>query len=168
MLVTLLCSCGKALEVDEAVAEQTARCPACGGSMFPAPLLEEADAPIVEAEPQQSRRDAATKPHRKKKKKKKIREVDPDVPVTEQEKRDAEADRQAARRNAVLRVVLGFAYITLGGIITAAMVYALMQYHQDLLNRIDYALAVLFFLGVGLAALGKGLFGLLFGHFVGE
>jgi hypothetical protein len=164
MPITISCTCGNTLEVQNTLAGQRLSCPVCGGAVTASAAdVVDADMPIID-EPEEVRKDLApTKPKKTKKKKK-----NDSIPLTKLEKRKQEEDREEARKAIAQRIARGFAYLIMGLIITAGAVYGIIVYGGTLLERLDYGALVLAILVIGLAATGKGLWGLVFGQFVGD
>jgi hypothetical protein len=164
MPITISCTCGNTLEVQDMLAGQRLNCPVCGGAVT-ASAAEEADAdmPIIE-EPEANQAGSAPAAPKKKKKSKK----NDITPLTKVEKREQKFEREEARKALASRVARGFAYLIMGIIITACAAYGLLFYNQALLERLDYGAVVVGILVIGLAATSKGLWGLVFGQFVGD
>jgi hypothetical protein len=164
MPITLPCSCGKTLKVNDNLAGKRVKCPVCGGVMaVPAapaerePVLEpldddEPDAAGGPAEP------GTRAPAKKKKKKGKKR-----AKAKTREEVDAEYARWLQRTYWRKRIFRGSAFVALGMIIIGGSTYLLVLHPEDVRPVYSWLLLL-----TGVAGVVKGLIGLFFGRFFGE
>lgn len=209
MPITLACSCGKPLRINDQHAGKLVKCPVCGATQRavqpgaepllarkpPAPAAETSDdfeviedtsparkpapaKPAAAPAPAPSRIKAAVaaeeekpaapgvtgQPKKPKKRKKKSR------PAGEGD--DSYVDRMIAREEWLKRVIRASAYIILGLVIVAGVAILYFGYREDVTwlqeegGRAKLGLIVLAVFG--LAAIGKGVVGLVFGQFLGD
>jgi hypothetical protein len=164
MPITLSCSCGKVFTLKDELAGRRIRCPACQGVMeVPAPE-EEMVEPVVTEEPDAGEEELpAQKPKKKKKKKKKMTEKDL-TPLSKRQKREQEIERQDEKRRAIIRVIRSSAFLGLGLVALIGSVWGLISYGSMVFDAPMSMIGLGAGLVVGLAAIGKGLLGLVFGQ----
>lgn len=165
MSITFHCACGKALSVPDEHAGKRKRCPACrtevtvpaadGGDDFEVLADEPEPTPAAAAKP-------ADPPKKAKKKRKKKSE---DVEETAQER----LERVRAAEARVLAKIRAIAFIVFGAAIVIGVVIMFTVYRdamKELGPRTSFGAILIGVMGV--AAIGKGLIGLVFGQFLGE
>jgi hypothetical protein len=175
MPITLSCACGKSLRVPDKHAGKRVKCPACGAIVAAEPevfddfeVVEETAGPtaaparprvkaVAEEEP------AAPPPPPKAKKKKKKKKT------SDAEEGDDWYEQMRANEAWTKRVTRGSAFIVLGLLIVAGVAIAFFRYSEELKEVGGKTVVGMIVFGVvGLAAIGKGVIGLVFGQFLGE
>jgi hypothetical protein len=188
MAISLDCDCGKAIKASDALAGKRMQCPACGATVAvpaalpPPPVAGEVagddfevlddDTPLpeksvrspVKAVAVEEAADANPPEPAKKRKKKKKRRSGKDEETNEEL-----YERLRASDARLKRTVRGIAFLAFGLAIVVGVVIAFTVYPQELKEVGGRAIVGMIFFGVlGLAAVGKGIVGLLFGQFLGE
>jgi DNA-directed RNA polymerase subunit RPC12/RpoP len=158
MAITFSCSCGRDFTANEDLAGRQVRCKSCGAILVvPGPP---ADAEVVACEMVPAEAGAPDAPPRKRKKKrKKRRRLAPDPEKDPEEYKRWQVERAAWNAS----LLKGGAFISLGLVIIAGAVYMYVVYKQDFNPAYSFLLGVL-----GVAAVGKGILGMLTGQFFGE
>jgi hypothetical protein len=159
MPIPFSCPCGKALAVKDELAGKRIRCPACGEVRAVPTARADADLEVVEADAP-VRPPAAPEPPRKAKGKKKKSRAER---ARDRKAADEDYDRWLERSYWRKRMIRAWAYITLGLIISGGGIYLLAEHRKDI-NPLYSALILV----CGVAAIGKGVIGLLFGEFFDE
>ena len=186
MSITVTCACGKSFTVGDEFAGRTGKCKGCGAALtVPAPestgdveLLEDEPEPVMVVEPKPAAKKAvvvvedepaapakssgvigepkaAKKPKAKKKKKRAAKSEGDEV---------AQVIAYEAR---VKRTVTASAYIVLGLVILGGAAYMWFAQRENVVEGIggQGVIGLILIVVLGVAAVGKGLFGLFFGHF---
>jgi hypothetical protein len=188
MSISLDCDCGKAIKASDALAGKRIRCPACGATLAvpaalpPPPVAREVagdDFEVLDDDPplpeksvrspvkavavEEAAEENRPEPAKKRKKKKKRRSG------KDEETNEELYERLRAGDARLKRIARGIAFLAFGLAIVVGVVIAFTVYRQELKEVGGRAIVGMIFFGVvGVAAVGKGIIGLLFGQFLGE
>jgi hypothetical protein len=188
MAISLDCACGKVIKASDSLAGKRMPCPACGATrVVPAalppppatssaagddfevldddtPLPEKSvRAPVKAVVVEEAAEENPPESAKKRKKKKKRRAG------TDEETNAELYERLRANDARLKRIARGSAFLVLGLAIVVGVVIAFTVYPQELKEVGARTIGGMIIFGlVGLAAIGKGIIGLLFGQFFGE
>jgi len=184
MPITVSCPCGKSFTVGDEFAGRTGKCKGCGAALVvPTPAADTGDVELLEDEPEPvlvveekpapkkapvTVEEDAPKPSgvvgtpkaaKKRKKKKKKAGSSPSG--------EDEVAQVIAYEARVKRIVHASAYIVLGLVILVGAWY-MWSRQKDAVDEMggEGRIGLILLLVLGIAAVGKGLFGLFFGHFL--
>ncbi|MCI0380941.1 MAG: hypothetical protein L0215_25435 [Gemmataceae bacterium] len=165
MPISLRCSCGKMLTLRDELAGRRIKCPACGGVLaVPASEPEEVEPSSPEEPEADESDDVEDRPKKKSQKSKtkgRLALTKEELAVIKKEKKEKAFKREKERREMIRRLFAGLAYFVLGLVATIGSIYALITFWQAMLVQPEYGVGIVFGLVVGLAAVVKGVLGLM-------